>query len=125
VFGEQLRFDGTTFEPERDAVRLTRQWWDVWRVMSDGEWRTLRELAAATGHPEPSVSARLRDFRKARFGGHDVERDYLADGLWRYRLTPNPAVDVSSEPEPAPAAHPPDCRCGWDHCSEQVSPELF
>ena len=54
--------------------------------MADGQWRTLKEIAAATGAPEASVSARLRDLRNERFGGYAVEREYIGDGLWRYRV---------------------------------------
>ena len=81
-----MLFDGETFAPERDGVRLTRQSKDVWRPMQDGAWRTLGEISAGTGHPEASVSARLRDFRKRRFGSHTVERKYLGSGLYAYRL---------------------------------------
>lgn len=39
--------------------------------------------------PEASVSARLMDFRKARFGSHYVDQEYVLMGLWKYRLTVN------------------------------------
>lgn len=91
---EPFDFDGDTFDPERDGVRLTKQWKDIWNLMSDGRWRTLWEISRATGHPEASVSARLRDFRKYRFGSHTVERSHVAEGLWTYRLTRNPRVVV-------------------------------
>ena len=97
----QLNFDGDTFDPERDAVRLTRQFWDVWAVMRDGQWRTLSRISALTAHPEASVSARLRDYRKKRFGSHTVERQYITDGLWEYRIVPNPHVTVVEGTEDA------------------------
>jgi hypothetical protein len=90
----QMSFDGTTFDPARDSVRLTKQWWDVWLLMCDGHWRTLRMISERTGHPEASISARLRDFRKKRFGGHEVERRYISDGLYEYRVVRNPHVLV-------------------------------
>lgn len=90
----ELRFGGATYDHARDSVRLSKQWRDVWRYASDGEWYTLRGLAALTGHPEASISARLRDLRKPRFGGHTVERQYVEGGLWMYRVTPNPNVEV-------------------------------
>lgn len=96
---EEMTFDGDTFDPERDGVRLHDQWWDIWRFMLDGEWHTLHEISVKTHHPEASVSARLRDFRKRRFGGHDVEKEYLYEGQWVYRLTANPKVEISTEPE--------------------------
>ena len=81
------RFDGETYSPERDEIRLTGQLLKVWDVMHDGRWYTIHELqqripgASATG-----LSARLRDFRKPQFGGHTVERKNVCGGLWMYRL---------------------------------------
>jgi hypothetical protein len=80
------RFDGSTYDHNRDGERLTGQLQRVFAAMSDGNWRTLAELSGLAGGTEAAVSARLRDLRKERFGGHTVEREYVADGLWRYRL---------------------------------------
>jgi hypothetical protein len=80
---------GTTYDREFDYTRLNRQAQDIWRAMMDMRWHTLRGLSRETGHPEASVSARLRDFRKERFGRHRVERERLSGGLFRYRLIPN------------------------------------
>ena len=81
-----MPFGGDTFDGARDGDRLKRQFADVWRVMFDARWRTLGEIASMTGHPEASVSARLRDFRKKKFGGHTVERRHVSKGLWEYQL---------------------------------------
>lgn len=84
-------FDGATYRVVHDRVRLGAQAQRVWDRMLDGEWRTLAELARATRDPEASVSARLRDFRKAEWGGHVVERRHRGDpseGLYEYRLMP-------------------------------------
>lgn len=94
---EQPR-DGATFDPTRDLARLNDQHLRVYRVMRDGEWRTLGAIAMQTGDPEASISARLRDFRKPRFGGHTVERRHIGVGLWAYCLIwnediPRPEVD--------------------------------
>lgn len=78
--------NGETYVHERDGARLNRQHKLVFDCMQDGDWRTLQAISEETGAPEPSVSARLRDFRKVRFGGHTVERIYLGDGLFAYRL---------------------------------------
>ena len=86
---EELRFDGETYDPDRDRERLSRQLYAVLDVMKDGKWRTLPDLANATQSPEASVSARLRDLRKPRFGSHIVERQYLRKGLFQYRLILN------------------------------------
>lgn len=79
-------FDGQTYEPDRDGERLFRQARLVWRVMRDGQWRTLYEIAARVGAPSQSVSARLRDLRKKRFGAHTVERRHIGQGIFEYRL---------------------------------------
>lgn len=81
---------GVTFDPERDGARLDQQHAIVWLMMLDEQWHTLPELERRTRYPKQSISARLRDFRKPRFGGHIVERKYLHQGLWAYRLLINP-----------------------------------
>ncbi len=87
TYGGHL-FDGPTFDPAEDGPRLNRQLQLVRDLMADGRWRTLGEIAAAVGCPEASVSARLRDLRKEKFGGHQVDRERVPgqNGLWRYRL---------------------------------------
>jgi len=81
-----LDFDGNTYRATRDQDRLSGLHARVAAYMSDGRWHTLAEIQAACGGTEASCSARLRDFRKARFGGKTVEREYVGDGLWQYRL---------------------------------------
>lgn len=71
-------FDGATFQQWRDGQRLHRQLAIVLGIMRDGQPHTLAELA--------SVSARCRDLRKAKFGGHCIERSSDANGVWQYRM---------------------------------------
>lgn len=79
--------DGATYDHDKDGKRLGEQHRAVFDLMRDGQWRTLSEIEDATGHPQASISARLRDFRKARFGGHEVNRRRRADaGTWQYQL---------------------------------------
>jgi len=82
----EFEFGGTTYEPERDRDRLARQLLRVKRAVSDGQWWTLEKLEREIGAPQASISARLRDLRKPRFGGHTVERRYLSRGLFEYRF---------------------------------------
>lgn len=77
---------GETFDAKRDGKRLNKQAADAYAYMAHGQWRTLADIASATGHPEASVSARLRDLRRPKFGGYTVERKYIACGQWQYRL---------------------------------------
>jgi hypothetical protein len=83
------RRDGETYDHGRDGVRLGAQHQEVFDLMKDGVWRTLGKIEQATGHPQASVSARLRDFRKPRFGAHGVLRRHLSMGLFEYRLVLN------------------------------------
>lgn len=83
---KELRFNGADYQPERDNQRLTGQIERVWTFMRGGDWRTLADIAAATGDPEASVSAQLRHLRKTRFGGHQVERRHVGGGLYEYRV---------------------------------------
>lgn len=83
---EEQRFDGETFKQDRDGARLTVQYQDVLNLMSDHQWWSLGAIEVKTGHPQASISARIRDMRKERFGSHRVERRYVMRGLYEYRL---------------------------------------
>lgn len=83
---DDIPFDGETYEHSRDAHRLGEQLKRVKQVMSDGQWRTLNELSELANAPEASVSARLRDLRKEKNGGHVVNRRFLSRGLFQYQL---------------------------------------
>jgi hypothetical protein len=88
---EPVWFDGATYDPVFDQARLTGQLGRVWALMTDQRWRTLNEIADLTGDPPASVSARLRDLRKDRFGAYTIERQSRGDraaGFFEYRLVP-------------------------------------
>jgi hypothetical protein len=85
----QPYFSGATFDRERDGNRLAKQYLTVFTLMRDGQWRTLDQIAGLTGAPTHSASARLRDMRKKRHGSHTVLREYIAKGIFRYRLIEN------------------------------------
>ena len=91
MLSEQIpRRDGATYDHEQDGARLCQQQQDVWNVMRTGRWYSLMALSQLTGHMPQSVSARLRDFRKERFGSHTVDRKRygLYRGTFVYRLVP-------------------------------------
>ena len=69
-----------------DVSRLARQLRAVRHALLDGEWHTLAELSATLGYPEASISARIRDLRKADFGGHTILRRRHASGQHSYFL---------------------------------------
>jgi hypothetical protein len=85
-----LDFDGATYEAKHDRARLGEQLKRVFELMGDGSWRTLNEIAELTGDQAQSISARLRDLRKERFGSHKIERRRRGnpgDGLFEYRIS--------------------------------------
>ena len=81
-----LRFDGSDYDHKRDGIRLTGQLERVFDVMKHGQWVTLRELSDRSRCPEASASAQLRNLRKDRFGGFEIEKKYATSGLFLYRL---------------------------------------
>jgi hypothetical protein len=88
-FTGPIRFNGPDYDPDKDRERLTGQILRIYRLMLDAEWRTLGEIANATGDPEASISAQLRHLRKPRFGGHEVLKRRRGDenaGLFEYQL---------------------------------------
>ena len=90
-----FRADGSTYDPAQDQRRLSKQAQAVWEHMVPGGWWTLARISHFTGFPESSISARLRDFRKPRFGSHDVQRRRRKDGhgTWEYRLVVNKGTE--------------------------------
>lgn len=59
-------------------------------AMRDYQWHTLPELADEIGCSEAAASARVRDLRKSKYGGHTVRcvRAPGQNGLHLYRLVP-------------------------------------
>jgi len=66
-------FDGNTYDHEADHDRLAAQLRRVYLLMLDDEWHTLAEIARRTNDPQTSVSSRLRDLRKEKFGAQPVD----------------------------------------------------
>jgi len=79
-------FDGKTYDAARDQKRLSTNLHRVKLELLDGKWHTIPQLARVTNGSEAGVSARLRDLRKDKFGGYVIDRAYVSQGLWEYRL---------------------------------------
>ena len=84
-------FDGDDYTHDRDYIRLSTQLDRVYKVVSDGKWYTLSEIASKTNSPEASVSAQLRNLRKAKFkeqygDDYDIVREHVSGGLYRYQM---------------------------------------
>ncbi len=92
-------FDGATYEAVADKKRLATQLADVRHLMLDGMWRTFSEIRMALGsrYSEASISARLRDLRKDKFGAFEVarhSRGHRSRGLFEYQVRA-PTDDVA------------------------------
>lgn len=68
------------------STQTSGQFDAVLSAMRDREWHSLWQISEVTGAPLQSVSARIRDMRKPRFGGLTVERRYVTNGIFEYRL---------------------------------------
>jgi len=86
LMGRDPQFNGSDYDHQADSRRLTGQLLRVFSVMRDRTWRSLDEIASATGDPPASVSAQLRHLRKPRFGGYTVEKRNRGNGLFEYRV---------------------------------------
>lgn len=84
-----------------DVARLETQLERVRHVLLavKGRWVTLGALRSVVGGSDSGVSARVRDLRKAQFGGYTVERRRLPNGVWQYRIPWPPASMVQHFPE--------------------------
>src|ERR1700682_743410 len=80
-------------------------------MLSQNDWKTLAEIRTALGYPETSISAELRNLRKAQFGSYRVEKrrrysgDYrIGSRMYEYRLLPHteivPASKAALVPKP-------------------------
>lgn len=74
------------FDGEGPSERLDKQHETIRDLMLDGEWRTLGQIAIATGFPHASISAQLRHLRKERFGSYQVHKRNEGSGLWTYQV---------------------------------------
>ena len=84
-----MPFDGDTYDRAKDYRRLDTQMGRVYRFVCDGAWYTLDEIKAVCGGTDSSISARLRDFRKEKFGSYTMEsrrKTGAPPGTWEYRV---------------------------------------
>jgi len=103
IFGDR---DGSTFVSGLDKFRLDSEAGLVFIYMTTHGWVTPNEVTVGIGwHPNSSasVTARIRDLRKKKFGGYTVRRRRVAgkNGLHEYRL-----MDPEGEPWPDSPSSP-------------------
>jgi hypothetical protein len=87
VVNVPLAFDGDTYDKTLDEERLGSQLDRVISFMADGNWHDLDEVVAESGGTHASISARLRDLRKPKFGGYTVLSRRVGSakfGYWQY-----------------------------------------
>jgi len=84
----EMVFDGSDYVHERDSKRLGTQLEQIRDFMEGRGYLTLQEISDATGHPHASVSAQLRNLRKQRFGSRIIDKKYISNGLYSYKLMP-------------------------------------
>lgn len=80
-----------------ESARLDSLRERIRECLRSGGWWTLRELETVVGGHGTGVSAKLRDLRKPRYGGHTIEAERVCAGLWRYRMVPQPRVSVGEQ----------------------------
>ena len=86
------KFNGRTFESKLDGPRLTKQLDRVreYVLAIFPAWKSVYEIALALtelyeeNFPTQSISARLRDLRKRKFGSYTVEKKRRTNGTWEY-----------------------------------------
>jgi hypothetical protein len=104
---DQTLFDGVTISPQVDDGRLTILQGRVYSYLRSHDWVTLRQLSEACRGTETSVSARIRDLRKPRWGEHEIQACHASgDGVWRYKMISSKQLldGRSSGPSPKKAA---------------------
>jgi hypothetical protein len=74
LFDVAPTIDASAYDSALDHARLSKQLGRIFDLMADGQWRTLQEIADATGDSHASISAQLRHLCKKRLGSHTVER---------------------------------------------------
>lgn len=80
-------FDGNHYHQTEDEIRLTKQLQGVYNCIRDGGWQTVKEIADKTNYPQPSISAQLRNLRKEKFGGMNVQGRYRSGTrIFEYKL---------------------------------------
>lgn len=79
------RFDSGVELTPADHVRLGAQLRRVLDVMREGGWWSVPQIALLTGDPEVSVSAQVRNLRKPKHGGHQIERRRVGN-VYEFRL---------------------------------------
>jgi hypothetical protein len=69
-----------------DRKRLKSQRSGVWNILRDHRWHPLTIFKQKVKGSDSSITARIRDARKKKYGGHIIQCARDAAGVYRYRL---------------------------------------
>ncbi len=84
---EGFPFKGSDYQRKFDLKRLTGQLKDIYLLMMDGKFRTLKEIEIITGHPQASISAQLRNLRnRFKMTLNKQPRGDRESGLFEYQI---------------------------------------
>ena len=87
-----MLFDGDTYDEQRDGTPLASQLDAVRDAMLNGQWWSYKQLREHLQRhhqikaTDTSLSARIRDLRKIRFGGYSVQSRRKTHREWEYRI---------------------------------------
>jgi hypothetical protein len=82
--------------PQQEYLYTNHQLQRVFNAMKDQSWYTVQQVSSLVNGYETSVSSSMRDLRKAKNGGHTVERRRV-DGTYQYRLLVNSTTNEKVE----------------------------
>lgn len=68
-----------------DRKRRATQRAGVMRALNRGRWLSLKDFQGVKGS-DSGISARIRDARKPKFGGHKIVCRRDEGGVYRYKL---------------------------------------
>lgn len=58
----------------------------VLQILQLGSWVTLYYMASLIGASDAGISARVRDLRKSKHGGHTIIKRKISKSTYQYRL---------------------------------------
>lgn len=89
---------GPAYDKKRDVARTSAQMERIRKYMlASKDWQTLDQISAGlvmlyeAHFPAASVSAQLRHLKRPEHGGYILDKRYIGNGLWAYKLS-RPAV---------------------------------
>jgi hypothetical protein len=75
-------------EVKHSRRKLSSKMEAVLEYMQDNQWHTIKQISEAVsyGPAESGLTAGIRALRKPEFGSHNIEKRYIGESLYEYRL---------------------------------------